>query len=738
MNTARKDNDGGISKNSSRIDANQYIDFIQTVSEGTKVVFDAYDVINDIDETKSYSCKQTKGIPIADLRNENTHSFSFTAPYVNGDDVSIKLSFQLTTTNNETDKISAPNVNIIVKRVHRAIIFQGGVSLGAYEAGVFQALVEKLSEEDQLKKRIKNYERPLFDIVAGTSIGAMNAAIVVSDIIEGKSWKESSQKLVRFWKKQEYQWPTVADILDMNPIYRNWWDIMHSTGEASKRSTSALTGLYSNMNPYFKKWYDFLLTNSFYLDTNFLKDYFLDGWYIPGTAEASRRYYSANQFHKLGAPNVASGITPWSVFGKFLDFSDQSNSLPRPDNKHLPGYSLKKTLQEFAHFPIKTSKGQPRFLLVAVDVQTGDAVTFDSYEKNKPAVDANDKILKYENGNNNETKHYSEYGVNEQNKHVLFYDKGVGIEHVLASGTFPNFFDYPKFKVENPEMHIKNEEHIFWDGGFRSNTPLREVIHAHRAYWHKKDNEEEEDDVPDLEVYIADLWPSELKDEPLSFDRDFVENRKLNIIFSDKTHYDEQVAEVVSDYIDLAKKLKNLAERNGASNKQINHILEKHGGSKNRKGQLRMYNNLLGGRFRLTKVVRVDHKDDGDEVANKIFDYTSTTLDKLMKDGYWDTLEQTGIQSFKDGIKKLANKNTNGKNDIHILELEDKLQQIQMQIRIENGYDSTIKGIEEFTSTVKYIQDLVNGLSLKEEKASLIEAAKQFTEIIKTKKFSSD
>jgi hypothetical protein len=55
------------------------------------------------------------------------------------------------------------------------------------------------------------------------------------------------------------------------------------------------------------------------------------------------------------------------------------------------------------------------------------------------------------------------------------------------------------------------------------------------------------------------------------------------IIFNDKTHYDEQIAEVVSDYIDLAKKLKNLAERNGASEKEIKQILHQHGGSKNRK-----------------------------------------------------------------------------------------------------------------------------------------------------------
>jgi hypothetical protein len=61
-------------------------------------------------------------------------------------------------------------------------------------------------------------------------------------------------------------------------------------------------------------------------------------------------------------------------------------------------------------------------------------------------------------------------------------------------------------------------------------TSKREVVHAHRDY-----------------------WPSALRDEALSFDRDFVENRKLKILFGDKKHYDEQVAEVVSDYIDLAK-----------------------------------------------------------------------------------------------------------------------------------------------------------------------------------------
>lgn len=80
---------------------------------------------------------------------------------------------------------------------------------------------------------------------------------------------------------------------------------------------------------------------------------------------------------------MAIGISPCSAFAKFFDFTIQSNYLFRPDNKHFALTSLKETLARFAHFPIKTEQEdcQPRFLLVTVDAQTGDAVTFDSYSK---------------------------------------------------------------------------------------------------------------------------------------------------------------------------------------------------------------------------------------------------------------------------------------------------------------------------------------------------------------------
>ena len=108
------------------------------------------------------------------------------------------------------------------------------MSLGAYEAGVFTALVQKLSKEDERKKESsENEKRPLFDIVCGTSIGAINGAIIVSNIAKGKSRRRSAQEVIRFWKNQESA--TLADTLDTNPVYRNWWDTVHGTSKVFKQ-----------------------------------------------------------------------------------------------------------------------------------------------------------------------------------------------------------------------------------------------------------------------------------------------------------------------------------------------------------------------------------------------------------------------------------------------------------------------------------------------------------------------
>ena len=57
---------------------------------------------------------------------------------------------------------------------------------------------------------------------------------------------------------------------------------------------------------------------------------------------------------------------------------------------------------------------------------------------------------------------------------IITYDKGIELKHVMASASIPLFYDYEII-----------QRHKFWDGGILSNTPLREVLHAHRDYWFK-------------------------------------------------------------------------------------------------------------------------------------------------------------------------------------------------------------------------------------------------------------
>ena len=55
--------------------------------------------------------------------------------------------------------------------IQRALVLQGGGALGAYEAGALKVLCKKLIDGT----RNEQENEPLFHIIAGTSIGAMNA-----------------------------------------------------------------------------------------------------------------------------------------------------------------------------------------------------------------------------------------------------------------------------------------------------------------------------------------------------------------------------------------------------------------------------------------------------------------------------------------------------------------------------------------------------------------------------------
>ena len=163
-------------------------------------------------------------------------------------------------------------------------------------------------------------------------------------------------------------------------------------------------------------------------------------------------------------------------------------------------------------------------------------------------------------------------------------------DFVLASCSVPVNYDYTRLDVENRTLaverqgdntamednnrptssNVSNNLRFFWDGGLLANTPLRQTIIAHRDYWHKV--KKLEDNLPRLKFGIINLHPA--KQEYVPYDYDSVVDRKNDIIYHDRTEFDEFVAVLISDYALLAKSLIKLAEENGASKEALQKILK--------------------------------------------------------------------------------------------------------------------------------------------------------------------
>ena len=306
---------------------------------------------------------------------------------------------------------------------------------------------------------------------------------------------------------------------------------------------------------------------------------------------------------------------------------------------------LKQSLEKFAKFPIATSyeKKEPRLLLVAVDVQEGSTVVFDSYEK----ADGSRKT------------EYGRYGQefahngNEGFEYVIRYNKGIEVEFVLASGSVPVNYDYTKIVVENysnrHEVKNKNEEgkksssrytinkkvRYFWDGGIIANTPLREAVLEHRRYWHYVRKSE----VPLLRAFIINVHP--IKQEYLPTNYDGVVDRKNDMTYHDRTLFDERMVVMTTDYVSIIKSLIKLAKDNKIGMTLVDNILEQQALTRNfMTGKHSTYGDLIKNMVSVDLVIRIERKNDIDTIANKIFDFSSATIQQLIEDGYHEALDQ--------------------------------------------------------------------------------------------------
>lgn len=440
------------------------------------------------------------------------------------------------------------------KEKMRALILQGGGALGAFEAGAFKVLYEKLTRED---KENGKEDRPLFDIVAGTSIGAINAAILVSYVIENKSWRGSAEKLLDFW---EYLSCPTPDITKSSATWKKEFDKKNNADIASE--------------------------------------------------EAARRYYSVKEFLKSGIDKIHSPILPPKEDRKFFDLQNKRVMYDKQP--------LKKSIERFAKFPIATNyeKKEPRLLVVTTDVSEGTTATFDSYEKNKNF-----------DGKENRKTVYTD--LSNQKSIVIEYNEGIGIQHVIASASVPEFYEYEEIGGRK-----------FLDGGILSNTPIRELIQAHKAFWKYRigSNELERSildeanfRVPDLELYVVNLWHS--NDNAVPIDPDGIAERLADIKSHDQHYVKESVT--VTHYTRLIEKLIQLGNsKNYELKKEINKILEEYTDSVYATEDPKKYIDLIKTQFEISKLEIIERRDDGHTIAGKTVDFTSGTIKKLINEGY--------------------------------------------------------------------------------------------------------
>ena len=109
--------------------------------------------------------------------------------------------------------------------------------------------------------------------------------------------------------------------------------------------------------------------------------------------------------------------------------------------------------------------------------------------------------------------------------------------------------------------------------------------------------------------------------------------------YQDKTPSDEKVANIVSDYHNFTNVLMDLAKKKGATETEIDAILDMQSKSSHPNGERRTYRDLVDERFDITKVIRIERSADKNDIANKWCDFSLETISNLFNQGIEDALK---------------------------------------------------------------------------------------------------
>ncbi len=148
--------------------------------------------------------------------------------------------------------------------------------------------------------------------------------------------------------------------------------------------------------------------------------------------------------------------------------------------------------------------------------------------------------------------------------------------------------------------------------------------------------------VPKLEIGIVNVHP--IKQDTIPWDHDGVINRNNDITFSDRTQREQEALLLVSDYVDLARKLIKIAKDHGAKDDIINNLLNSDTMNHGLAIKPRKYSDILVGQFEIGKAVRINRKNDEYTISNKIFDFSSKTIKHLGESGYSNSMDLSDVE----------------------------------------------------------------------------------------------
>jgi len=176
------------------------------------------------------------------------------------------------------------------------------------------------------------------------------------------------------------------------------------------------------------------------------------------------------------------------------------------------------------------------------------------------------------------------------------------------------------------------------------NTPLTSVVQLHRRYWLKRKGFKHT--VPKLNIAIINVHP--VKQDTIPWDRDGIVNRNNDITFSDRSSSEQNVLLLISDYVHLARELIKIAKDNGVKDDVINDLLDKN--TMNHGLQFRPMKNsdILEGQFEIGKIIRANRKNDQYTISNKIFDFTTKTINRLKDSGYNNAMDLSDVEATGD------------------------------------------------------------------------------------------